>query len=107
MAPNVTRAYSPECVEGFSLLKNTSVSPSEIPSRAQRPALAAFRKRSATILVHRPVEQRLFQQAGVFSEVRKAPVLHRAVCLFAGVASSDQGSTGLRPPIERSNDAGS
>src|ERR671913_2245935 len=69
MAPNVTRAYSPECVEGFGLLKNPSVSPSEIPSRAQRPALAAFRNRSATILVHRPVGQRLFQQAGFFCEV--------------------------------------
>src|SRR3712207_2388271 len=46
-----------------------------------------------------------------FSEVRTAPVLHRAVFLRTGrgdVGSSDRGSTGLRPSDrEEHNDAGS
>jgi hypothetical protein len=34
-----------------SLLKNSSVSPSEIPSRAQRPAFAAVRKRFGSVRI--------------------------------------------------------
>ena len=41
----VLGACSPECVEGVSLLKN----PSEIHSRAQRPAFAAFEPRFGSV----------------------------------------------------------
>jgi len=67
--------YSPECVEGVSLLK-TPFAPSSAPgSGAEEGVLVVFRPCFRALLECRPGRHLLFQQAGVFYELRLYGVL--------------------------------
>src|SRR5215217_4782087 len=96
------RLYSPECVEGVSLLKNLLHARFVPRLGAKRASFGGFRARFVVAIS----SGRLFQQAGVFSEVRLNSVLRSSAgygrILGDGSGSGKRSSNGKASSVSRS-----
>src|SRR5215207_3118148 len=83
--------YSFDCVEGVSVLKNPFAAISAPGSEAKYASFVVFWPCLWPHLDRRPGQQRLFQHAGVFCEVRRHGVLRSSSTLLTGAPTTSNG----------------
>src|SRR5215210_7444350 len=96
-----TITCAPKKVKRNSLLKNSSLAASELRCGLDTPLLQCFGRgysASGPYLAYRLVRSRVFQQAGVFCELRVYGVLRTPFMITIGAPTTSKGSARANEP---------